>query len=177
MRRQDNIPIGVSALQELVAFLRKSRELLSFEVKLRFSEPADAKSVQRQHMEVQTFQYDVGQFKKVKNWRLDKDGRQHKRPMKFQLHRSSILALGCLHAVKEKVNGVCYGITRLNRFLSFFRLKFVLLKRERRCSRVAMIRSTSHETYFILERSLMALRINILSCVLSIAQLPALIFM
>ncbi|MDM5359849.1 hypothetical protein QUF78_18520 [Peribacillus sp. ACCC06369] len=52
--------------------------MLSFEVKFRFSEPADLKSVQRQHMEVQTFQYDVGQFKKVKNWRLDKDGRQHK---------------------------------------------------------------------------------------------------
>lgn len=67
-------------------------------------------------------------------------------------------------------------IINLNRFLSFFRLKFVLLKRERRCSHIMPKRSTSHETYFILERSLMAFRINILSCLLSIAQLPALIF-
>ena len=58
-----------------------------------------------------------------------------KRPLKFQLHRSSILALGCLHwnriamSLKKKANGVCYGIISLNRFLSLFRLKFVLVEK------------------------------------------------
>jgi hypothetical protein len=134
-------------------------------------------------MDVETFQYDVGRPKKVKNWRLNKDGGQHKTAYEIpELHRSSNLAIGCLFwnkivmSERKKANGVCYGIINLNRFLSFFRLKFVLLKRERRCSHVIAKRSTSHETYFILERSLMAFRINILSCLLSIAQLPALIF-
>ncbi|MEY9868457.1 hypothetical protein ABIE66_003836 [Peribacillus sp. B2I2] len=57
-------------------------ELLSSEMKQWFPNRADyvqnRSRVFLQHMEVQTFQYDVGQFKKVKNWRLDKDGRQHK---------------------------------------------------------------------------------------------------
>lgn len=136
------------------------------------------------NMEVETFQHDnIGRY--LRKWKTSvwiRLGGSIKRPMKFRLHRSSILAMGCLlwnkivMSSKKKANGVCYGIINLNRFLSFFRLKFVLLKRERCCSHVMAKRYTSHETYFILERSLMAFRINILSCLLSIAQLPALIF-
>lgn len=53
-------------------------------------------------MEVQTFQYDVGQFKKVKNWRLDKDGRQHKTAYEIPVTQVFNSRFGCLHAVKEK---------------------------------------------------------------------------
>lgn len=60
----------------------KSWELLSSEMKQRFPNRADyvqnRSHVFLQHMDVETFQYDVGRPKKVKNRRLNKDGRQHK---------------------------------------------------------------------------------------------------
>ncbi|MDP9739993.1 UNVERIFIED_ORG: hypothetical protein QFZ59_001823 [Bacillus sp. B2I3] len=71
-----------------------------------------------QHMDVETFQYDVGRPKKVKNWRLNKDGRQHKTAYEIpELHRSSNLAIGCLFwnkiamSQRKKANGVCYGLS------------------------------------------------------------------
>ncbi|MDP1417468.1 hypothetical protein Q8G35_03485 [Peribacillus simplex] len=60
----------------------KSWDLLSSEMKQRFPNQADyvqnRSHVFLRHMEVETFQYDVGRSKKVKNWSLDKVGRQHK---------------------------------------------------------------------------------------------------
>lgn len=118
----------------------------------------------------------------MKNWILDRVGGQHKAAYEIPVTQvfNSRIGVFIWNKIailsKKKANAVCNGIIGLNRFLSFFRLEFVLLKRERRCSHVLPKRATSHETYFILDRSLMAFRINILSCLLSIAQLPALIF-
>ncbi|MDW7613438.1 hypothetical protein SC499_01545 [Peribacillus simplex] len=65
----------------------KSWDLLSSEMKLRFPNRADyvqnRSHVFLQHMDVETFQYDVGRVKKVKNWSLDKDGRVHKTAFKI----------------------------------------------------------------------------------------------
>lgn len=121
-------------------------------------------------------------LKNVKNWILDRVGGQHKTAYEIPVTQvfNSRIRVFILNKIamllKKKAKAVCFGIIGLNRFLSFFRLEFVLLKRERRCSHILPKRATSHETYFILDRSLMAFRINILSCLLSIAQLPALIF-
>ena len=61
----------------------KSWDLLSAEMKLRFPDRADyvqnRAHVFLQHMDVDTFQYEVGRSKKVKDWRLDKEGKVHKR--------------------------------------------------------------------------------------------------
>ncbi|WP_141992118.1 hypothetical protein [Bacillus sp. B4EP4a] len=60
----------------------KSWDLLSSEMKQRFPDRADyvqnRSHVFLQHMDVKSFQYDVGRSKKVKNWKLDKSGRLHK---------------------------------------------------------------------------------------------------
>lgn len=60
----------------------KSWDLLSSEMKLRFPNRGDyvqnRAHVFMSHMEVETFQYDVGRSKKVKNWSLAKDGKVHK---------------------------------------------------------------------------------------------------
>ncbi|MGE7182781.1 hypothetical protein ACQKKK_02020 [Peribacillus sp. NPDC006672] len=65
----------------------KSWDLLSSEMKLRFPNRADyvqnRSHVFLQHMDVETFQYDIGRIKKVKNWSLDKGGRVHKTAFKI----------------------------------------------------------------------------------------------
>lgn len=64
----------------------KSWKLLSAEMKLRFPDRADyvqnRAHVFMQHMEVDTFHYEVGHSKKVKNWRVEKDGKVHKKAYK-----------------------------------------------------------------------------------------------
>ncbi|RRN69939.1 hypothetical protein EI200_15730 [Peribacillus simplex] len=90
----------------------KSWDLLSSEMKLRF--PNRAAYVQNrshvflQHMDVETFQYDVGRVKKVKNWSLDKDGRVHKTAFKIPVTQVFNSRFGVItleqdcYVVKEK---------------------------------------------------------------------------
>ncbi|MGE7779461.1 hypothetical protein ACQKL0_05830 [Peribacillus sp. NPDC097264] len=61
----------------------KSWDLLSAEMKLRFPDRADyvqnRAHVFLQHMDVETFQYEVGRSKKVKDWSMGKGGKVHKK--------------------------------------------------------------------------------------------------
>ncbi|MFJ7847265.1 hypothetical protein ACIQZM_07575 [Peribacillus sp. NPDC097206] len=90
----------------------KSWDLLSAEMKLRF--PVRADYVQNrahvflQHMDVETFQYEVGRSKKVKDWSIGKGGKVHKTAYRvpvtqvFESHFGVFTIEQDCYVVKEK---------------------------------------------------------------------------